>query len=47
MTYLHNGHKIDIVVTLAGISAFLDDDLEPQDITGEELKEIQTNGVLI
>ena len=47
MTYKYNRHKIDIIVTLAGICAYLDDDLEPQDITDEELNEIQTNGIRI
>ena len=47
MEYLHNGHKVDLYTSLAGHYAFLDDDLEPLDVSDEEYLEIVSNGTLI
>jgi hypothetical protein len=43
MTYNYKGHEIDITYTLAGYVAYLDGDLEPQDLSEEEFLEIVNN----
>ncbi len=43
MTYNYKGHEIDIICTLAGYVAYLDGDLEPQDLSEEEYLEIVNN----
>ena len=43
MTYNYKGHEIDIICTLAGYVAYLDGDLEPQDLSEEEFLEIVNN----
>lgn len=44
MTYKHNGHIVDVFCNLFGYTAYLDNDLEPLDISEEEYIDIVTNG---
>lgn len=44
MTYRHNGHIVDVFCNLCGYVCYLDNDLEPLDISEEEYIDIITNG---
>lgn len=46
-TYLHNGHKVDLFPSVLGYYAYLDDDLEPLDVSEAEVVDIITNGTRI
>lgn len=47
MTYRYNGHLVDVFVSLFGFVAYLDNDLEPMDISEAEYIDVITNGVAI
>lgn len=47
MQYRYNNHIVDVFCTLAGYVGYLDNDLEPQDLSEDEYVDIVTNGVLI
>ena len=47
MTYRYNGHLVDVFVSLFGFVAYLDNDLEPQDISEAEYIDVITKGVAI
>ena len=45
--YRYNGHLIDVFVNLFGFVAYLDNDLEPLDVSEEEYLDIVSNGKFI
>ena len=47
MRFKYNGHEVDIYIGLSGYVAYLDDDLEPLDISEAEYVDIATNGEFI
>lgn len=47
MTYKYTGHIVDVFCNLFGYTAYIDNDLEPLDISEDEYIDIVTNGVLI
>jgi hypothetical protein len=47
MTYKYNGHLIDVFVNFFGYVAYIDNDLEPQDISEAEYVDVITKGVAI
>ena len=47
MTYKYDGHIVDVFCNLLGYTAYIDNDLEPLDISEEEYIDIVTNGVFI
>ena len=47
MTYRYSGHLVDVFVSLFGFVAYLDNDLEPQDISEAEYIDVITKGVAI
>lgn len=46
MTYKYDNHIIDVFCTIAGYVCYIDNDLEPLDMTEEEYVEVVTNGIL-
>ena len=47
MQYRYNGHLVDVFANLFGYVAYLDNDLEPLDVSEKEYVDIVTNGVFI
>lgn len=47
MTYRHNGHIFDVFCNLCGFVGYLDNDLEPLDISEQEYIDIVTFGEAI
>ena len=45
MTYRYKGHLVDVFVSLFGFVAYLDNDLEPLDISEAEYVDVITNGM--
>lgn len=44
MTFIYNGHIVDVFCNLCGYIGYLDNDLEPLDISEQEYIDIVTNG---
>ena len=47
MTYKYNGHIVDVFANLFGYVAYIDNDLEPLDISEDEYIEVIKKGVAI
>lgn len=47
MTYKYNGHLVDVFVSLFGFVAYLDNDLEPLDISEAEYIDVITKGAAV